>query len=299
MNKPATYGGQAVIEGVMIRGQRYMSVAVRRPAGDIARLLTPLSPLLTGRMKSIPLVRGVLTLAETLVLGMKALNFSATANLGESEGEMGKGSMALMLAFSLIFGVVLFFLIPLFASRPLEGVLGSNLVSNIAEGIIRLAIFLTYVWLIGKMADIRRVFMYHGAEHMTVHAQENGTPLKIDSVRKYSTAHPRCGTAFLLTVMLVAILVFVFVPRNPLWWLVTSRIILIPLIAAVSYELIRLSSRYSEHILVKLLFSPSLALQGLTTREPDDDQIEVAIEAMVQAINADKDYDAALNSISS
>ena len=151
-----------------------------------------------------------------------------------------------------------------------------------------MGIFVTYIWLIGKMKDIRRVFMYHGAEHMTVHAQERGEPLEIENVRHFSPAHPRCGTAFLLTVMVVAIIVFVFVSREPLWWLISSRILFIPLIAGGSYEIIRWSSRYSDNIFVNLITKPNLALQKLTTRWPDDSQIEVAIAAMNQALNADQ-----------
>ena len=147
--------------------------------------------------------------------------------------------------------------------------------------------FVAYIWVIGRMAEIRRVFMYHGAEHMTVHAQERGDPLVVDEIRKYSPAHPRCGTAFLLTVMFVAILVFVFVPRDPLWWLVVSRVIFIPAIAAVAYEVIRWSGRYEDVALVKLISAPNLLLQKLTTRWPDDDQIEVAVAAMQTAQDAD------------
>ena len=181
----------------------------------------------------------------------------------------------------------MFFLAPLFASRSLEGLLGSDLASNVAEGAIRLALFLAYIVLIGRMGEIRRVFMYHGAEHMTVHAQERGDPLEVESIRKYSTAHPRCGTAFLLVVMVVSILAFVFVGREPLWWLVASRIVLIPFIAAVSYELIRFSGFHTGNTLVRLITGPSLALQALTTRQPDDNQIEIAITAMRLTLDAD------------
>lgn len=292
-NRP-TYGGQAVMEGVMIKGQRYMSVAVRRPDGNIAFQCQPLSPLFTGRLRQFPVFRGVIVLAETLVLGMKALSYSANVSMqqeADEEGEaqeLGKGSIATMIFLALLFAIGLFFLVPLFASRPLEGALGSDLVSNVAEGVIRLVIFLAYILLIGKMGDIRRVFMYHGAEHMTVHAQERGDPLEVDEIRKYPAAHPRCGTAFLLVVMVVAIVVFAFVPRSPFWWLIGSRVILIPLIAGISYELIRLSGRHAGNPLVRLISGPSLALQALTTRQPDDDQIEVAIVAMAGTIKADQ-----------
>ena len=174
------------------------------------------------------------------------------------------------------------------ASKGLEGALGSDLASNIAEGVIRLALFLGYVVLIGRMEQIRRVFMYHGAEHMTVHAQEHQEPLEVERVRRYPTAHPRCGTAFLLTVMVVAIVVFSLVGREPLWWLISSRIVLIPVVAAMSYEAIRFTGFHTGNPVVRLVAAPSLALQALTTRQPDDDQIQVAIAAMDHVLAADE-----------
>jgi uncharacterized protein YqhQ len=283
-----TYGGQAVLEGVMIRGQRYACVAVRRPDGTIALRSDPISTLFTGGFRKVPLLRGVIVLVETLILGMKALTFSANVGL-EAEGEeIGKGAMAGMLAFALLFAVGLFFLVPVLASKPLEGLLGSDLLSNLAEGLIRLSVFLAYIYLIGRMEQIHRVFMYHGAEHMAVHAQERHDPLEVEAVRRHPTAHPRCGTAFLLTVMVVAVAVFTFVPRDPFWWLIVSRIVLIPVIAAASYEAIRFSGFHSDNPLVRAITAPSLALQKLTTRQPEDDQIEVAIAAMKQAIAADE-----------
>ena len=294
----ATYGGQAVLEGVMIRGQTHMAVAVRRPNGAIATQLRPLSTLYTGTLRRLPLVRGVITLVETLSLGMRALSYSSSVSLEDPEAdpdseveseELSKGALASMLLVSFGFAILLFFLLPLFASRPLEGAFGNDILSNVAEGAIRLAVFVAYIWVIGRMAEIRRVFMYHGAEHMTVHAQERGDPLVTEAIRKYSPAHPRCGTAFLLTVMVLAILVFVFVPREPLWWLVVSRIVFIPLIAAVAYEVIRFSGRYEDNPLVRLISAPNLLLQKLTTRWPDDDQIEVAVAAMETALEADRE----------
>ena len=287
-NSPHTYGGQAVIEGVMIRGQRNIAVACRRPDGSIAVQRQPLTPIFTGRLRRIPLVRGVIAMAETLTLGMRALSYSANV-AAEAEGEeIGKGSMAGMMLVSLIIAIGIFFVIPVLASDRLEGLLGSSIAANIAEGVIRLALFLGYILLIGRMNDIRRVFMYHGAEHMTVHAQERGDPLRIDYIRRYPTAHPRCGTAFLLVVMVVAIIAFIFVGREPFWWLIASRIVLVPLIAAISYEVIRFSGRHADNPLVHLITAPSLALQSLTTRQPDDDQIEIAIAAMEQAQAADR-----------
>ena len=275
-----------------------MAVAVRRPNGAIATHLRPLSTLYTGALRRLPLVRGVITLVETLSLGMRALSYSSSVSLEDPEAdpdseveseELSKGALASMLLLSFSFAILLFFLLPLFASRPLEGVFGNDILSNVAEGAIRLAVFVAYIWVIGRMSEIRRVFMYHGAEHMTVHAQERGDPLEIEAIRRYSPAHPRCGTAFLLTVMVVAILVFVFVPREPLWWLVASRIVFIPLIAAVAYEVIRLSGRYEDNPLVSLISAPNLLLQKLTTRWPDDDQIEVAVAAMETALGADRE----------
>jgi uncharacterized protein YqhQ len=223
-----------------------------------------------------------------MALGMKALIYSANV-AAEAEGEeISKGAMAGTLAFALLFAVGLFFLVPVLVSRPLEGVLGSDLVSNLAEGLIRLAVFLAYVVLIGRLGQIYRVFMYHGAEHMTVHAQEHQVPLQVETVRRYSTAHPRCGTAFLLVVMVISIVVFTFVGRDPFWWLITSRIVLIPLVAAASYETIRFSGAHADNPLVRLIAAPSLALQRLTTRPPDDDQIEVAIAAMKHALAGDE-----------
>ena len=286
-NQPHTYGGQAVIEGVMIRGQRNIAVAVRRPDGSIAVKRQPLTPIFTGPLRRIPLIRGVIAMAETLTLGMRALSYSANV-AAEAEGEeISAGSMAGMMAVSLTIAIGLFFLVPVLASDRLEGLLGSSLMANVAEGVIRLGLFLGYILLIGRMNDIRRVFMYHGAEHMTVHAQERGDPLNVAHIRRYPTAHPRCGTAFLLVVMVVAIVAFIFVGREPFWWLIASRILLVPLIAAVSYEVIRFSGRHADNPLVALITAPSLALQSLTTRQPDDDQIEIAIAAMQQAQAAD------------
>ena len=292
-NSPVTYGGQAVLEGVMIRGQRAASIAVRTPDGDISLHNLALSPWYGGRARRIPLVRGVLVMAETLTLGMRALTHSANVAVGEEE-ELGGGSIAGMIALALALAIGVFFLVPVFASRGLEGMIGSDLVSNIVEGLIRLALFLAYIALIGRMEDIRRVFMYHGAEHMAVHAHENGEELSVESVRRYPTAHPRCGTAFLLVVMFVAIVLFAFTGRDPLWWLFTSRVILIPVIASVSYEVIRLSGFHQDNAMVKLIALPGLTLQRLTTREPEDSQIEVAIAAMEEAISVDGRADATI-----
>ena len=283
-----SYGGQAVLEGVMIRGKEHFSVSVRSPSGQIITQIKSVPSLLSSRFKQIPFIRGIITLAETLILGMDALSYSSSIASGEEHEKPSKFSIALMLAISLTVAIILFFLLPLIASTPLEGMFGNDVASNTGEGVIRLSIFLLYVSLIGLMKDIKRVYMYHGAEHMTVHAQENNDPLSIENVRKYNTAHPRCGTAFLLTVMVVSIIIFTFIPRDPVWVLYGSRILLIPVIASISYEFIRMTGKYQSISLFRAVSIPNLMMQKLTTREPDDLQIEVAIEAMQAALDADK-----------
>ena len=282
------YGGQAVIEGVMIRGRDHYSLAVRKLNGDITTVSSRLSTLYTGRLRSIPLIRGVIVLLETLVIGIQALSRSANIALEEEGQELSGWSMAFMLAISLTLGVGLFFIAPLFAIRSLDSFITSDELSNLMEGILRLAVFLAYILLIGRLPDIKRVFAYHGAEHMTVHAHEHNLPLDVEHVRMFPTAHNRCGTAFLLVVMVVAIAVFTFVGRPSLPVSVASRIVLVPVIAAISYEIIRLSGAHAANPLVKFIVYPSLALQSLTTRKPDDAQIEVAIHAMEHAIAIDE-----------
>ncbi|MBI2873003.1 MAG: DUF1385 domain-containing protein [Chloroflexi bacterium] len=272
----------------MIRGQRFCSVAVRRPTGDIHSTTWPLSTIYTGALRRIPLVRGVIVLVETLVLGMKALTFSANAAVGEEDRQVGRWAIGATLVLALVLGVGIFFVAPLFVAQRLDPFIASDLASNFVEGLIRLAIFLAYVWAIGLMGEIKRVFAYHGAEHMTVHALEAGTPLDVEHVRPFHTAHPRCGTAFLLVVMVVAILVFALLGRPDVYLRVLSRIVLVPAIAGVSYEVIRFSGAHAGNVLVRAIMAPSLALQKLTTRRPDDGQIEVAIQAMQKAIAADQ-----------
>ncbi|MQF48539.1 DUF1385 domain-containing protein [SAR202 cluster bacterium AC-647-N09_OGT_505m] len=272
----------------MIRGRDHYSLAVRRPNGNIATESTRLSTLYTGRLRNIPLVRGVIVLIETLVIGIQALSRSANIALEEEGQELSSWSMALMLVVSLSIGVGLFFIAPLLAIRFLDSSISSDEASNLLEGILRLSMFVAYIFLIGRLSDIRRVFAYHGAEHMTVHAHEHDLPLEMEHIRGFSTAHNRCGTAFLLVVMVVAIAVFTFVGRPSLPISIASRIVLVPLIAAISYEIIRFSGAHSQHPLVKVIVYPSLALQALTTRRPDDEQIEVAIHAMKHAIAVDQ-----------
>jgi uncharacterized protein YqhQ len=278
------------MEGVMIRGRDFACVAVRRPNGALTSRVSRLSGIYTGPVRRVPLARGVVVLGETLALGMRSLVYSTNVALQEDgeETELSGLSVALLIATSLTFAIGLFFLLPLFVSAVFERFAESGLLSNIVEGVVRLGVFLLYVWGIGFIPDIRRVFSYHGAEHMTVKAHEAGDPLEIDPIRKYSTAHPRCGTAFLLVVMVMAIFVFALMGRPPLVWLILSRIVLLPVIAALAYEVIRFSGAHQGNPLVRLITGPSMALQALTTRQPEDDQIEVAIHAMNLAMAADE-----------
>ncbi len=290
------YGGQAVIEGVMIRGQRFFSLAVRRLDGTIFRTAEPLSSVYTGRLRRIPLLRGVVVLGETLILGMKVLSRSANIAVEDQtqgeQKELGGWVLFLSLGVSMLIGVGIFFLMPLFAARSLDiwiapGPLG-DFISNFLEGLLRLGLLVGYISVIGLMKDIRRVFAYHGAEHMTIHAYERGLPLEVANIRPFSTAHPRCGTAFLLTVAVVAIFIFSLLGRPDIQWAILSRILLIPVIAGMSYEVIRFSGLHQGNFFSNIVAAPGMALQRLTTRRPDDDQIEVAIEAMNAALEADE-----------
>ena len=287
-----SYGGQAVIEGVMIRGRNHFSLAVRRQDGSIDRLCEPLNPLFTGRARRLPLVRGVVALAETLALGIKALHLSANFSIQDQGGDAGAEIPGWVLAttmfFALLMGIGVFFLLPLGIVWAMDSVIPSDLASEVIEGAFRLVILVAYIKAISLLKDIKRVFAYHGAEHMAVHTFEAGLPLDVANVRKFPTPHPRCGTAFLLTVMLVSIVVFALLMGPPIEWRIASRIVLIPVIAAVSYEIIRFSGTHQHRFVGQLLARPGLLLQRLTTRTPDDSQIEVAISAMESALAADQ-----------
>jgi uncharacterized protein YqhQ len=285
------YGGQAVIEGVMIRGRDHFSLAVRRQDGSITHDHQPLNPLFTGRIRRFPLVRGGAVLIETLVLGVKALHQSANMAMldqkGESDGEMSGWAMGVTLGVSLALGIGIFFILPLLLVKLIDASITSDLLSNVIEGLLRLAILVAYIGGIGFIRDIRRVYAYHGAEHMAVHAHEAGLPLNLANVRKFGTPHPRCGTAFLLTVVLVSIVIFAFLGRPDFEWRILSRIALLPVVAGVSYEIIRFSGAHQSWLIARAMALPGLLLQSLTTRQPDDAQIEVAITAMEAAIAAD------------
>ena len=312
MSQKILYGGQALIEGVMMRGRRFVAAAVRDPNGLIISTSEPITLAIYGSAWSkVPFLRAVTLLWDTLVLGTKMLMYSANIAVAEetkkSQVASGGGSSAApaeavatnaampagvafgTLAVSLTFGVGLFFVLPLFLISLIDPFLTAQigsadaaaLASNILEGVIRLAIFLLYIWIISLMPDVRRVFQYHGAEHKTIAADEAGAPLTPESIQRFSKEHPRCGTGFLLVVVVVSIFVFALLGRPPIVWRIVSRIVLVPVVAALSYELIKFSSAHQGNPLLNwLVVKPSLALQSLTTREPDAEMILVAVAAL-------------------
>ncbi len=288
MLKEFHYGGQAVIEGVMMRGQRSMAVAVRGPNGKIHVTTRPVSNAQTG-IRKIWFVRGVVALVESLALGASALFESANVSLGEEEEKISGPILWGTLLASFAFAAAVFFVVPLvITDRLIDPHFHDHwLVSNLIEGLVRVVIFILYLAAVNLIPDIRRVFAYHGAEHKTINAYEHHVPLEPGPVSKYSTAHVRCGTSFLFAVMVIAILVFSLVPSSSIWVRIASRIVLIPVIAAIGYEFTRFSARFAENRVVRLTFLPGLALQRLTTRQPDNSQLEVAISALRGAIEAD------------
>ncbi|MCH7522982.1 MAG: DUF1385 domain-containing protein [Chloroflexi bacterium] len=274
------YGGQAVIEGVMIRGPHSVVVACRRPDGEITVRRETLSGVYTGLLRHIPFVRGVIVLWETMALGMRSLIFSSNVALGEEENEISPIAVIGMGLAALVVVAAIFFAGPVLLTSWLEGRIDSSVVVVVIEGLIRLAILVAYIGLIGLVPDIRRVYAYHGAEHKSIHALEAGDPLEPSAVQRHPTAHVRCGTSFLLTIVVVSVVLFAALGSQELWMRVASRVVLIPVIAAIAYELIRLGGRFYGNPVARVLMWPNLALQKLTTRQPDDSQVEVALRAL-------------------
>ena len=282
------YGGQAVIEGVMIRGEKNMVTAVRKPDGEVVVNKEPLPKAYTGKLRATPLIRGIVVLIESLVFGIRTLTYSANVAIGEEDSKQMSGWVWAALAFSMVFAVAFFFLGPLFLAK-LIGVQTSSGFFSLVEGLIRLAMFLIYLWLVSLMPDIKRVFAYHGAEHKAVNGYEAGAPLEPEAIKKYSKAHVRCGGSFLFVVLIIAIIVFSLVGKQALWIMVLSRILLVPVIAALAYEFIYFGANHVDNPVVKILLTPGLWLQALTTREPDDAQLVVGITAMKAAIEGDRE----------
>jgi uncharacterized protein YqhQ len=284
----ATYGGQALIEGVLMRGRDAIAVAVRHPDGRIVWATERLDTGFHGsRWSKAPLVRGLVILYETLVVGTRWLVRSASLAASDEGVEIGKGSIAIMLSLTLVAAIGLFFLLPLLVATVTTAAVPSGIVQQLVEGLVRIAIFMGYLAVIAQAPDVRRVFQYHGAEHMTIHALEAGDPLSTAAVRKYPTAHPRCGTEFLVLVVLISILIFGLVGRQAPLIMVGSRIVLIPVIAALSYEVLRWAAKHRDNSLVRALTYPGILVQKITTRQPTDDMIEVAIVSMEEALAAD------------
>jgi uncharacterized protein YqhQ len=282
------YGGQALIEGVLMRGRDAIAVAFRHPDGHIVWESESLHKGPHGwRFAKAPFLRGLIVLYETLVVGTRWLIRSANIQASAEGLELGKGSVAIMLGLTLVLGIGVFFLLPLFIATFTTGSVEQDWIQHMVEGLVRVAIFLGYLALIAKMPDIRRVFEYHGAEHMTIHALEAGDPLTTDAVRKYPTAHPRCGTEFLVVVIILSIFAFSLVGRQAIEWMVLSRLLLVPVIAAIGYEILRFGARHRGNPLVKAVMAPGILVQMITTKRPSDDQIEVAIVSMEQALEAD------------
>jgi len=286
--KRFNYGGQAVIEGVMMRGRRVVVTAVRRPGGGIALDTQPLPAILTSRARKVPLIRGILVLIETMLLGIKSLVFSAEVSTEEEEEKLSGRATGGIVAGSIAFAVAVFFIAPLFLTRTLDSYIESSIVFHLVEGFIRMAIFLAYLKILTLIPSLGRIFAYHGAEHKAVNAYEAGVPLEMEAVKKCSTAHTRCGTSFLFVVMIIAIVVFALIGRPSLWLMVLSRVALVPVIAGLGYEVTQFGARHTGSSFVRAFLAPGLWLQRLTTREPDDSQLEIGISALRRAVEIDQ-----------
>ncbi|MGB9681542.1 MAG: DUF1385 domain-containing protein [bacterium] len=277
-------GGQAVIEGVMMRGPKSFSVAVRSQDSLVKvhkfNINSPISSI-WGR---IPIIRGFIVLVESLILGIKALNISA-GEFGGEEVKLSNWDIFLAMAMGIGLGILLFIVFPAFIARIIQNSISSPFLVNILEGLVRIGVFLLYLYSFSFIPDIRRVFEYHGAEHKSIFTYEKGEPLTVDNAMKNSRLHPRCGTNFLLVVMIVSILVFSLLGRQTLLARIISRIILIPVVAGISYEIIRWASKHEDSRFTRSIIWPGLALQYFTTREPSPDQIEVALEAVKTVLN--------------
>jgi uncharacterized protein YqhQ len=288
-----SYGGQAVLEGVMMRGPSNWSVAVRKPDGDIAHVSRHIeSPMKRHVIARLPVIRGIFALGESLAIGFRALAISANYAAqeedeeGETPTELSRGQLFFAFAVAIGFAIALFKVTPALLTDllPIDST-GSFVV---VEGLIRVSVFILYLSLISLLPDLRRVFQYHAAEHKAINALEAGDELIPERVQRYSLIHPRCGTAFLLWVMVIAIFVFAFFGRPAWYWLIVTRILLLPVIAGIAYELIRFAGKHSGNSYLMALLAPGLWLQRLTTREPTLDQIEVSIRALQEVLRVER-----------
>ena len=279
------YGGQAVVEGVMMRGARHWAVAVRRPAGDVhveshhIESVADRHPILRK-----PGLRGVIVLGQSLAIGVRALMIAANQSV-EDEEQLTKRQVGVSLAIAMIFFVAIFILGPTLAFTWVERRLGGGVLTLILEGLFRVALFVGYLWLIGRTKDIHRVFEYHGAEHKTIAAFEHGDDLEAtDLIDRYPKEHVRCGTNFLIIVMIITIFVFTLFGTPGIWWRLGSRVVAIPIIAGIAYEALRLGARFPTSLVMRGLMAPGIWLQKITTQEPDDSQIEVAVASFKEVL---------------
>lgn len=299
MNNKHFYGGQAVIEGVMIRGKNNCVVAVRNNENSIVLNQIKLPSISKSYLKKIPFIRGFIILVEMMIIGYRSLTKSSEIIEEDNLEDISTINKIFSFVFSTFFLLIIltfFFLVPLFLSDRYVFFNDNFVVNNFIEGVIRFLFFIAYIFLIGLNKDVKRVFAYHGAEHKTIAAYEKELSTKmiaseenINIIQKYRKEHPRCGTSFLMTVILVSIIVHVFIPREPVALLYSSRLFLFPIIAALSYEIIRFSSIYSNSMISKFISYPNLMMQKLTTAEPDDDMVEVAISAINESIKLDEE----------
>jgi len=289
-DKIITYGGQAVIEGVMMRGRNAFAIAMRAPEGNIVVHKEGLAAVYRSGISKIPFLRGTILLWDALGLGMKALTLSANTQTGEDEKLEGP-ALYITLGTSLAIGIGLFVLLPAGVGGLAEHYLGwQNLAHNLLEGLVRLVLLVGYIWAIGFMPDVKRLFGYHGAEHKTINAFEAGAELTPDNVAKYPIEHPRCGTAFMLTFVLLSVLVHSLLGDMTIIWRLVSRVLLIPVIAGLAVEYIRWTANHLDSPLVRFLIKPNLALQSLTTRDPDTSMLEVAIESFKTMRQAEQEF---------
>jgi uncharacterized protein YqhQ len=302
--KKTSIGGQALIEGIMMRGPQKISTAVRKPDGEIIIKTVNLNPSQTGGLSKIPLIRGSRALIDAMVTGIRELLYSAEFFEDELEedaldrfikkmfkGDTEKAIIYLSVTLSLVVSIGAFIILPSLIANFLKGFIASSLVLNLIEGAIRVGLFTVYIAMISKMEDIKRVFMYHGAEHKTIYAYENGEELTVENVRKYSTLHPRCGTSFIVNVLIISILVFSFFGWPNPWMRVLIRLMMLPIIAGISYEINKYIGKNDTSLFARIVAKPGFQFQRLTTKEPTDDMLEVAIAAMKEVIPEKEDED--------
>jgi uncharacterized protein YqhQ len=297
--KKLNVGGQAVLEGVMMRSRRFWAVAVRKPDGTIGcGVFKEIS--ITNRKKVLgwPFIRGIVALVENLSLGFRALSYSVNESTGE-DVQISKSQMSISVVIAVIFTVGVFFVLPTLIGRTFSNIIPNPILYNLLEGLIRIAFLVGYITLVSFLKDIKRLFQYHGAEHKTIQAYENGVELIPENVKKYSRLHLRCGTSFLLIVMVVALIVYAIIGAllatpppylklvSPLLLKIISRVVLMPVIAGISYELIRLAGKFGRYKIINILFYPGLLLQKITTREPDEKQLEVAIVSLNKILESE------------